>query len=381
MTRSYTVWVRWLAIYAATTLLVAWLSSVTRLRVSVGMLVYMLLIAGASREGSRSLSMVMVGLSYLAVDFFFVAPRNAIGRTHVTNLVVLLGFVVTAGVIAQLILSLRQTATLATERAAAIERLGAERLQLERERARAEMLQEAERLRQALIASLSHDLRSPVMALTMLADPQSGLEPADAMARIAEQARNLGDFLATLGRFTIASGGGDLLRIESQVVDDLVGAAVRSSAAALAHHVVTVSAPSIDSVLMVRCDFTLSLQILANLLQNAARYSPPDSSIVISSAVDGDAIRITVSDRGVGVSAADIDRIFRPMQRGSRTEHSTAGTGMGLGIARTFAQAQGGDVAYRPRDKGGSHFDLLLPSVALTSPMPIASLRTVPALG
>ena len=381
MTRSRSVWLRWLAIYAATTLLVAWLSSVMRLRVSVGVLVYMLLIAGASREGSRSLSMVLVGLSYIAVDYFFVAPRGAIGRTNVANLVVLIGFVVTAGVIAQLILSLRQTAMLATERAAEIERLGVERLQLERERARAEMVLEAERLKQAMVASLSHDLRSPVMALNMLADPESGLEPSDAMSRIAEQARNLGDFLATLGRFTTASSGGELLRMEPHVVDDLIGAAVRSSAPALAHHVVSVSTSSTDGVLLVRCDFTLSLQILANLLQNAARYSEPGSAIDVSSTVDGDAIRITVSDHGVGVPASDVERIFRPLQRGSRTERSTSGTGMGLSIARTFAVAQGGDVAYRPRVEGGSHFDLSLPSAALTSAMPMALLREVPALG
>ena len=381
MTRSRSVWLRWLAIYAATTLLVAWLSSVMRLRVSVGVLVYMLLIAGASREGSRSLSMVLVGLSYIAVDYFFVAPRGAIGRTNVANLVVLIGFVVTAGVIAQLILSLRQTAMLATERAAEIERLGVERLQLERERARAEMVLEAERLKQAMVASLSHDLRSPVMALNMLADPESGLEPSDAMSRIAEQARNLGDFLATLGRFTTASSGGELLRMEPHVVDDLIGAAVRSSAPALAHHVVSVSTSSSDGVLLVRCDFTLSLQILANLLQNAARYSEPGSAIDVSSTVDGDAIRITVSDHGVGVPASDVERIFRPLQRGSRTERSTSGTGMGLSIARTFAVAQGGDVAYRPRVEGGSHFDLSLPSAALTSAMPMALLREVPALG
>jgi K+-sensing histidine kinase KdpD len=354
------VWVRWLAIYAIVTALVSRAISYPEMRISHGVLLYLLLIVGASRAGGRALAATMVTLSYLAVDYFFVPPRHAIGRPSEFDLVILVGFVVTSAVIAQLVISLQNSALVATERAAEIERLSAERLVLERDASRAQVLQEAERLKDALLASLSHDLRSPIMALTMLADPASGISAALAMPRIAEQAKQLNQFLSTVGRFTSSGSVDGLLLLETHPAADLIGAALQASAAVLVDRSVAVPAPDAPALLL-RCDFTLSLQILGNLLQNAARYSPPGATIEITAVQHAARVAITVSDCGQGVAAHEWDRIFQPLRRGDAAG-STPGTGMGLAIARTFARAQRGDVRYRPRDGGGSHFDLLLPS-------------------
>lgn len=360
-------WVRWIAIYAVTTVLVARISFFPEMRISHGVLMYLLIIVGASREGSRVLSAVIVVLSYLAVDYFFVPPRLALGKASDFDIIIMFGFVLTAFVIAQLVLSLRQAAVIATARAVEIERLSAERIVLEREASRAAVLQEAERLKNALLASVSHDLRSPIMAMTMLADPVSGLAPAEAMARISEQARQLGDFLSTLGRFTSVDGAtGDALRTETHVVDDLVGAAIRASASQLTGHTLTLPTGVDGAVSLVRCDFTLSLQVMGNLLQNAAKYAPVGGIIEVSWVRELTRVRITVSDRGAGIPAGDVERLFHPMQRGAQPSavagELAAGTGMGLAIARTFARAQLGDVTYRPRPGGGACFDLLLPA-------------------
>jgi K+-sensing histidine kinase KdpD len=358
-------WVRWMLLYLVATLIVSRLALMHDLRISHGVLMYLLLVVGASREGGRWLAASMVVLSYVAVDYFFVPPRGAIGQPTHRDMVVLIGFVITAGVIAQLLVSLRQAATTATERAVEIERLSVERLALERDAARADVLQEAERLKNALITSLSHDLRSPIMAMTMLSDPATGIPVHDAMARLREQIRQLSEFLSTLDRFATSGDREKLLHVETHAVDDLNGAALRASESVLQHHRVLAPSPPDGSVLLVRCDFTLTLQILGNLLQNAARYSEPGTLIEIGSAVEGDRIRITVSDRGTGVAATDAESIFRPMWRGAEASERL-GSGMGLSIARTFARAQGGDVVFRPRENGGSHFDLYLPE----APMP-----------
>ena len=182
----------------------------------------------------------MVILSYLAVDYFFVPPQHALGRPSHFDLVILVGFVVTSAVIAQLVISLRQSALVATERAAEIERLDAGRRVLEREASRAEVRQEAERLRNALLASLSHDLRSPIMVLTMLADPSSGVSPRDAMPRIADQVQQLSQFLSTISRFTTSGSIDSLLHLETHPAAELIGAALRASAVVLADRPVAV---------------------------------------------------------------------------------------------------------------------------------------------
>lgn len=356
---------RWLGIFAVLTVLVARISFFPEMRISHGVLMYLLVIVGASREGSSALSAVIVVLSYLAVDYYFVPPRLALGKATDFDVIIMFGFVLTSFVIARLVLNLRRAARIATERATEIERLSAERIVLERAASRAVVLQEAERLKNALLASVSHDLRSPIMAMTMLADPTSELAPPEALARISEQARQLTDFLSTLGRFTSVEGAtGEALRTETHVVDDLVGAAIRASAAHLTGHTLALPTIADGGVLLVRCDFTLSLQILGNLLQNAARYAPVGGTIEVSWGREIGRARITVSDQGTGIDAGDVDRLFKPMQRGAHqtTGEFASGTGMGLAIARTFARAQLGDVTYRPRPGGGSCFDLVLPS-------------------
>ena len=118
------LWGRWLLLYAAVTVVFSQIATLPELRIAHGVLVYLLLIVGASREGGRTLSGVMVLLSYGAVDWFFVPPRQAFGKPTEFDLIILIGFLATATVISQLVITLRQTAILATGRAAEIERLG-----------------------------------------------------------------------------------------------------------------------------------------------------------------------------------------------------------------------------------------------------------------
>jgi two-component system sensor histidine kinase KdpD len=255
----------------------------------------------------------------------------------------------------------------AEERTREVERLSAERLQLEREASTARVLKEADRLKNALLSSLAHDLRSPIATLSLLADPAAGFAGDVALQRVSEEADRLGEYLATLQRFA-TDGGGSVLRVERHEAVHLVHTALRSSEALLAGRTVRVE-PS-PTPLFVNCDLTLSVQVLGNLLQNAARYAPSSEPIDIAIGVSSEPpcmVQITVGDRGPGVDGADVDRLFVPLRRpaAASAEESEAASmrmGMGLSIARTFARAQRGDVEYRHRDGGGSEFSLRLPA-------------------
>ncbi len=362
--RNTVVWGRWLVAWLLVTVFFNSLSDMPTIRIAHGVLAYLLLIIGASREAKRALSGVMVLMGYLAVDWMFVPPRHALGMPSDLDFILLVGFVLTGAVISQLMTRLRRAAEIATNRAAEIERLSAERLALERDAARITVLNEAERLKNALIASLAHDLRTPIATISLLADPASGVASRIALDRVGEEARRLGDFLNTMQRFVfVGASDGSLLVIEPHVVDDLIGTAIRSAGIGLVGHPVHVHLPPTTELLMVDCDLTLSLQILGNLLQNASRYSPIGAPIDVT-ALDSDGeIRITVSDRGPGLAPDELESVFEPLQRG-RAAQRTAGIGMGLAISRTFARAQQGDVRYQSRPDGGAEFKLILPASA-----------------
>ncbi len=358
-------WARWFLLYAVVSLAIARFGDPSSLRISYGVLLYLLIIVGTALEGGRIASVCMVGAGYLAVNWLFVPPRRAFGQPSHLDVVILVGFLATGLVISQLVVTLKQTATIAIARAEEIERLSTERLQLERVASRAHVLQEAERLKNALLASLTHDLRSPITTMGMLAESSSVVPHSEALRRIGDEVRRLEEFVSAIGRFASVAGAETLLVLETHVVEDLVGAALRSSEAGLIGHPVHVES---GPMLLVHCDFTLSLKILDNLLVNAARYTPPGSPIDISAREVDRQVYITVADRGAGLDREEAVRLFRPLERGRETADGPPGSGMGLSIARAFAHAQHGSVVFRAREGGGSCFELRLPAAPASGP-------------
>lgn len=369
----WSIWALYLGLWAVATWIFSHVTDNPDVRIAHGALTYLILIIGASRQGGRTLSMTMVALSYLAVDWFFVPPRFAFGGATQLNWLILFGFIITGLLISQLFAQLQRAVRVAHDRTLEVERLSAERLQLEREASTARALREADRLKNALLNSIAHDLRSPVATLALVADPVAGFAHETALSRVRDEARRLGEFIGTLQRFATADGGG-ALSIQPHDADALVQTALRSSEALLTKRRVRIDAPQAT----VQCDLTLSVQVLGNLLQNAARYAPAHEPIdvFVRIVTDDDAaphrdhhdeaVEIVVADRGPGLAEADVERIFtplrrRPADRPTDDESGEARMGMGLSIARTFARAQRGDVRYRARAGGGSEFVLRLP--------------------
>jgi two-component system sensor histidine kinase KdpD len=353
--RSAAVWLRWLAIYALATAVFLW--TMGEPLEAEGLIVYLLIIVGAAAAAGPWLAALMVLGGYIAVDWIFIPPVRALGGDPGREGMVLAAFVASGTVVSALVVGYRGMAERATARARDVERLGEERRRLEGEIGRAETLREAERLKNALLASVSHDLRTPLATISMLADnPQRG---ANGDAQILEECRRLAGFLAALDSFATAEGE---LAMHSapQVAEDLVGAAARSAAGALAGHPLRISQPADAGILVGHFDFTLALRILVNLLENAARYAPADTPIDLTIGREGRRLAIAVLDRGPGLQPVERDAVFTPFKRGTAARRHAAGAGLGLAIARTFARAQGGDV-YRDREGGGSAFVLLLP--------------------
>ncbi|WP_454762499.1 DUF4118 domain-containing protein [Cupriavidus campinensis] len=224
---------------------------------------------------------------------------------------------------------------------------------------------ESERLRSSLLAAVSHDLRTPLTGLIGMAETlqRAPLSPnvaatVDAMRIQAQRMRtmvvNLLD-MARLQRHDVALTRG------WQSMEELVGAALASMRDALSGHRVQVT--DISALPLVECDGVLMERVLCNLLENAAKYTPPDTLVRIGGAVVGDEVQVCIEDDGPGVPPGQERRIFEKFTRGER-ESATAGVGLGLAVCDAILQAHGGRIwveSVRATAPHGARFTLALP--------------------
>ena len=236
-----------------------------------------------------------------------------------------------------------------------------ERVRLTSESEHVGALREADRVKDAVLASVSHDLRTPLTTIRALGSElrRGGDERA---ATIEEEAERLNRMVGDLLDLSRIRGGA--LPIERSVIaaEDLVGAALQRLRRFPGAERIRARVPAGD-VLPIGCfDFVQALRALVNLLENALQHSAPERSVELEVTEEGDDLVFSVRDRGAGVPEADRERIFEPFVRGDAGSGTRRGAGLGLSIARTVAEVQGGSVRYRPRQGGGSIFELRLPA-------------------
>ena len=245
--------------------------------------------------------------------------------------------------------------------------LALERALLAEETEQNRLTAETERLRSTLLATMSHDLRTPIAAITgaatALLDPSTAL-PASEQRDLIETIREEADRLHRIVRDLL-----DLNRIESGALavnkewcplEDIVGSAIVRLDEQLSGRDVQVNLPS--SLLLVPMDPVLLEQVLTNLLENAAKYTPPGSPIRIDTEVVAEGVIVSVSDRGPGIPPTDLERIFVKFHR-LPGEGSAGGTGLGLAICRAILTAHGGRIWAENLAGGGASFRLFLPIV------------------
>ncbi|NUQ21397.1 MAG: DUF4118 domain-containing protein [Gemmatimonadaceae bacterium] len=242
--------------------------------------------------------------------------------------------------------------------------LAVERVRLVSEAEHAEALREADRMREELLASISHDLRTPLTTIKALAQT-AALAGDAAAAAIEEQADAMARLVGDLLDMSRLRAGTIRLKPEFNTAEDLIGATTRQLRGILNGRTLRTKVDVTGPALVGRFDFVHTLRVLGNLLENAVRYAPADQPIDLVARRDGAWLEFVVADRGPGVPPASLERIFEPFIRAPGVPPDAGRAGLGLSIARQLAELQDGQVVYQPREGGGSCFVLRVPAVDL----------------
>jgi two-component system sensor histidine kinase KdpD len=246
--------------------------------------------------------------------------------------------------------------------------LALERTRLAEAAEGARVAAESESVRNTLLASISHDLRTPLSVIagagSTLAEHGPALDEntrAQLARSVETKAREMSELVSNvLDLMRFESGKIDLRR-DWQTLDDLVGAALHSFAERIGQHPVEVRLPA--ELPPVHVDATLVVQVFSNLLDNVVKYTPPGTRVHITATVDGSNVRVTVDDEGPGLPLGNPARLFDKFQRGGE-EGTIVGVGLGLAICRAVVRAHGGDIEAGARPGGGARFEFTLPTAA-----------------
>jgi two-component system, OmpR family, sensor histidine kinase KdpD len=310
--------------------------------VNVALIYLIAVVLVALRYGRGPVIAVSV-LNVAAFNFFFIPPR---GTFHVDDPQYLLTFAMMLGV--GLIVSGL------TERVRA------------RARAQAELAIEAEteRVRSALLASISHDLRTPLAVITgsasTLAERGERLPPeerASLAQSIYQQARDVSELVTKVLQMTRLETGAIKLERDWGSLPEIAGSVLRRLRDRLAMHMVMLDLP--DELPLVRLDASLIEQVVANLLENAARHTPPRTLIRLRAQVQAGELVVSVEDFGPGLPEGDLERIFKKFHRGA---------GLGLAICRAIVELHKGRIWAERLPGVGTAFRFSLP---LETPPPL----------
>jgi two-component system sensor histidine kinase KdpD len=223
---------------------------------------------------------------------------------------------------------------------------------------------ESERLRNSLLAAVSHDLRTPLTVIQGLAEVLAMNHPPLAAAQLEaaelmqDEARRMTALVNNLLDMARIERGEVKLHQEWQPFEEVVGVALNATEQILKNHEVKIEiSPDLP---LVQIDGVLMARVLVNLLENASKYTPPGSQVILAAEVVGDQLSVSVSDNGPGLPVGREEEIFQKFTRGDR-ESSTRGVGLGLTICRAIVESHHGKIVGRNRPGGGAIFTFILP--------------------
>jgi two-component system sensor histidine kinase KdpD len=245
--------------------------------------------------------------------------------------------------------------------------LGVERVRLASAEDEADVLRRADRLKDALLASVSHDLRTPLTTIKGIANEIARGGDAGRAYAIEEETDRLTALVNDLLDLSQLAAGEMKVQAAVNTADDVIGAALQRVEPAFPTRVVETRLAEPWTDLVGRFDFVHTMRILTNLLENAAKYAPPETPIRLRAWREGNELRFAVEDAGTGVAAGERERVFEPFARGRTRAPGVGGTGLGLSIARRLAEVQGGHLTYEPSADVVSRFVLSLPAVDVST--------------
>lgn len=350
-------WVLWLTVIVVATFVMR--GSRGQIEQAHAAFVYILIVLGATAAGERWLGIVVALLGFLSINYFFQPPFDTLTVNKPLDLLALVAYLATALVANHLLTRAQTEAERARRHAEEIEHLSAEVRH-------AEALREANRMKDVLLASVSHDLRTPLTTIRALAqDIQTDGSRARTHAGvIVEQADRLGKMVADVLDLSRLRAGAFTMNPEINTAEDLLGAAMRQFSgvpdASRIETVIDYTKPA----LLGTFDFVQSLRVLTNLIENALRHSPRNTPVTITVEGTGTSLIFRIADKGPGVPRSEQQQIFEPFYRPIEASADAGAAGLGLSIARRLAESQGGSVSYTDRAGGGSVFTFEVPAAA-----------------
>jgi two-component system, OmpR family, sensor histidine kinase KdpD len=242
-----------------------------------------------------------------------------------------------------------------------------ERVRLVEDLDRAKRTAEADRLRSALLTSISHDLRTPLAAVLGAAGTLRSMSnmlnenaKADLIATVIDESERLNRFIANLLDMTKLEAGAVVPNSALHDIGEIVGSALERAGKILSQHRIEVDLGK--DLPMVQIDPVLFEQALFNLLDNAAKYAPTGTTVRIQSWRDNASVGLMVLDEGEGIPPGDLEHIFDKFYRAKKVDRVRAGTGLGLAISRGFIEAMNGTIVADNRaDRSGAVFSIRLP--------------------
>jgi two-component system sensor histidine kinase KdpD len=257
--------------------------------------------------------------------------------------------------------------------------LAIERVLLVEDMDRVKRTVESERLRAALLTSISHDLKTPLAsvlgAASTMRDLGSGLSDAekrDLLATVIDESERLNRFIANLLDMTKLESGAIVPNTAPHDIGEIVGSALRRAAKILVRHKVSLQLAA--DLPMLELDAVLFEQVLFNLLDNAAKYAAVDTTISIRSVRDRDSVLLEIADEGEGIPPLELESVFDKFYRAQKGDHVRPGTGLGLAISRGFVEAMHGTISAANRtDRRGAVLTIRLPIPAASKALDTAA--------
>ena len=257
--------------------------------------------------------------------------------------------------------------------------LAIERVLLVEDMDRVKRTVESDRLRSALLTSISHDLKTPLAsvlgAASTMRDLSSGLtdtEKRDLLATVIDESERLNRFIANLLDMTKLESGAIVPNTARHDIGEIVGSALRRASKILLRHKVSLELAA--DLPMLELDAVLFEQVLFNLLDNAAKYAPADTTISIRSLREKDIVTLQILDEGDGIPPAELESVFDKFYRAQKGDHIRPGTGLGLAISRGFVEAMHGTISAANRtDRSGAVLTVRLPIPAASDALDTAA--------
>jgi len=244
--------------------------------------------------------------------------------------------------------------------------LAIDRDQLAEEAQKVLIQMEIERMRNSLLSSVSHDLRTPLAVIsgasTSMLEAGSSLDEKarrELLETIADESSRMAALVDNLLNLTRLEAGGVVASNQWYPVEEIVGTAIARAKKQLGDRRVQAHLPA--DLPLVKLDAILFEQALINLLENAGKYTPPGSLVDILARMDGQNLVVEIADRGPGLTEDERDRVFDKFYRGSSAASGQRGAGLGLAICRAVVAAHGGRIWEENRPEGGARFIMSIP--------------------